>query len=465
MRLKGRASVGRVPKTSRRTPARAFGVVFGGFALVLVLAGVGLGSDPQAADLPEAPPGFQALGAPPTEAATGFDGASNGFVEEFCARQDELVNSPNSPKVPEDECNLETAAEEFTGPESVADGLGPIFNAAGCGECHTANPGFDPDNFETKLIGATSEITERRAGYWDGATFREHPGGSLIHNRSLRTYEQERILPGHNVIALRNTLSVLGDGFVEAVANETLRAIAAHQPFDQRGQVINVPVLEKPGTTRVGRFGHKAQQASLVSFSADAYVNEMGITSPLQPDELTFNGVPVDDPVPGIDDEGVDVELFALFMRSTKAPPVDAALAATPDARAGRQIFEQIGCAVCHTPTIVTAAPGTLINGGALKVANALGNKIIHPFSDFLLHDLGTGDGIVQNGGPSTRNKMRTAALWGLRTRGRLMHDNLSFSLEDAIARHGNQGARARSRFDRLSPNDKKKLLTFLSSL
>ena len=444
---------------------RAVGIGVGGFALLLVLAGVGLGGDPENSDLPEMPPGFNPLAMPPTEAAAGFDGNSNGFAEEFCTRQDELVSSPNSPKLPAEECNFETAEEEFTGPESVADGLGPIFNAAGCAECHSANPAFDQNNPERKLIGATSEITERRAGFWDGATFRDHPGGSLIHNRSLRTYEQERVMPGHNVIALRSTISVLGDGFVEAIANETLRAIAAHQPLDQRGQVISVPVLEKPTTTRVGRFGHKAQQASLVSFSADAYVNEMGITSPLQPDEPTFNGVAVEDPVAGIDDEGVDVELFALFMRSTKAPPVDQAIADTDDARAGRQIFGQIGCAVCHTPTIVTAPPGTLINGGALRVANALGNKIIHPFSDFLLHDLGTGDGIVQNGGLSTRNKIRTAALWGLRTRGRFMHDNLSFSVEDAIARHGNQGARARSRFGRLSASDKKRLLAFLLSL
>src|SRR5687767_6011172 len=121
----------------------------------------------------------------PTEAPTGFDGRSNGFAEEFCARQDELVSSPNSPKIPDDECNFEAAEEEFTGPETVADGVGPIFNAKGCGECHSANPGFDPKNFERKLVGGTSEITERRAGRFDGTTFFEHPGGSLIHSRSL----------------------------------------------------------------------------------------------------------------------------------------------------------------------------------------------------------------------------------------------------------------------------------------
>jgi len=270
------------------------------------------------------------------------------------------------------------------------------------------------------------------------------------------------------VIALRKTISVLGDGFVEAVGNSTLQNIANGQPSAQRGQLINVPVLEKPGTTRVGRFGHKGQQASLLSFSADAYLNEMGITSPLQRNENTSNGTPVAEPPdapPGLDDEGVDVALFALFMRATLAPPVDTAIGNTTDAKLGSTIFNNIGCAVCHTRTIVTSPPGTLINGGAARVSNALGNKIIHPFGDFLLHDVGTGDGIVQNGGASTRNKVRTAALWGLRARGRFMHDDLSFNFEDAIARHGNQGAASRAAFNALSTTDRNRLLKFLSSL
>jgi CxxC motif-containing protein (DUF1111 family) len=399
------------------------------------------------------------------EAPAGFDGADNGFAAEFCANQNALVNSPNSPQIPPDECNFEAAEEEFTGPETVPDGLGPIYNAEGCGTCHAANPQFDPNNFDRKLVGASSAIMEKRAGFFDGVSFHDHPGGSLIQDRSLRPNEQERVLPGHNVIALRSTISVLGDGFVEAVGNSTLQAIANAQPSAQRGQLVAVPVLEKPGTTRFGRFGHKDQQASLVSFSADAYLNEMGITSPLQPTENTSNGKIVDDPVPGLDDEGVDVELFALFMRATKVPPVDAAIAATSDAQAGKQLFSSIGCAVCHTPAIVTESPGTLINGGALKVANSLGNKTIRPFSDFLLHDVATGDGIVQNGGQSTRNKIRTAALWGLRARGRFMHDALSFSLEDAIARHGNQAATSRANFNALSSTNKARVLKFLSSL
>jgi CxxC motif-containing protein (DUF1111 family) len=397
----------------------------------------------------------------PTEAPTGFVVRSNGFAEEFCARQGALATSPNSPLVPADECDFATAADEFTGPETTADGLGPVFNAAGCGECHL-----------TPILGGGSQIVEKCAGLFDGTTFLEHPGGSLIHDRATVLSLQELTMPAHtNVVALRGSLSVLGDGFVEAIANDTIDAIRRAQPAAVRGRLIEVPVLEAPGRVRTGRFGWKNQHASLVSFSADAYKNEMGITSPLDREEPTSNGnsVAAFDEVPGdpdiTDDEGVDVELFALFMRSTLAPPRNLPLAATQDARDGSSLFNSIGCAQCHTRDIVTAAPGTVINGGALRVANALGNKIIHPFSDFLLHDVDTGDGIVQNGGPATRNMVRTVPLWGVRARSRLMHDGLSFNLTDAILRHGNQGQAARDAFRALNARNKNKLLTFLLSL
>jgi len=393
----------------------------------------------------------------PTDAPTGFDLASNGFAEEFCSRQAALTDSPNSPMIPGDECNFAAAAEEFTGPEGLDDGLGPVFNAAGCGECHMV-----------PILGGSSQITEKRAGFFNGSAFTEHPGGSLIHDRAIDPTAQELTMPAHtNVVTLRSSLNVLGDGFVEAISNSTLSNIANNQPSSMRGQLISVPVLEKPGQTRTGRFGHKAQQASLVSFSADAYLNEMGITSPLEPIENTSNGNSIAqyDHVPDPDDEGVDVELFALFMRSTKAPPQDPVRAASSDAKAGSALFDQIGCAVCHTREMVTASPGTSINGGALKVTNASGNKRIRPFGDFLLHNIGTGDGIVQNGGASTRNKIRTAPLWGLRTRGRFMHDGLSLNLTDAIRRHGGQAASARDAFNDLRSSDEAKLIAFLLSL
>jgi CxxC motif-containing protein (DUF1111 family) len=372
----------------------------------------------------------------PVEAPAGFDGGSNGFITGAAFAE---------------------AQEEFTGPETVDDGLGPIFNAAGCGDCHMM-----------PVLGGSSQIFERRAGRYDGSTFFEHPGGSVIQDRGIDPAYVERVLSGHNVIALRSSLSVLGDGFVEAIDSNDIVDVQQSQPSSIRGTFIQVPVLEAPGNSRGGRFGWKNQHASLLSFAADAYLNEMGITSPLQPNELTFNGQPFPagvDPLPDPEDDGEDVQLFADFMRSTKVPPVDPDIANTFDAVRGGQLFSQIGCASCHTRTFVTAPPGTVINGGAFRVPSALGNKIIHPFSDFLLHDIGTGDGIVQNGGQSTRNRVRTAPLWGLRTRGRLLHDGRSHNTNDAIQRHGNQGAAARSAFNALSSADRNRVLIFLAGL
>ena len=388
----------------------------------------------------EAGPAPAAL-APATEAPTGFDLLTNGAV---------------------DAAHFTAALEEFTGPEGASDGLGPVFNGAGCGECHA-----------TPIVGGSSQVVERRAGSFNGTTFVEHPGGSLIQDRSLFPELQERVLPGNNVIAFRASLSILGLGFVEAIDSNTIAAIAQSQPAGVRGQLIQVPVFESGGAVRVGRFGWKNQQASLLSFSADAYSNEMGISTPLLPQEQLSNGraLPAGtDPIPGEpgvtdDPTNDDIQLFADFMRATKAPPRDAVIAATQDSRRGESLFASVGCATCHTPTIVTAPAGTAINGGAFTVPAALGNKLIHPFSDFLLHDIGTGDGIVQNGGAQTRNKLRTVPLWGLRARGRFMHDGLSQSFQDAIARHAGQAATARGNFNALSVADRNRVLLFLSSL
>ncbi len=368
------------------------------------------------------------------EAPAAFDGKSNGFL------------NPTE---------FSQAAEVFEEIEVAEDGLGPVYNAQGCAECH-----------QSPVSGGVSQITELRAGRFDGIRFTDHPGGSLINDRAIHADYQETVMPGHNVIAFRTSLNTLGDGFVEAIDSNTLANIAKNQPPSMRGQVIQVPVNEAGNALRVGRFGWKNQHASLQSFSADAYLNEMGITSPLQPNDNTSNGRTVTDEVADPEDDGDDVEQFANFMRSTKAPPRDAVLAATADAVAGGGIFNAIGCAVCHVPTITTAPPGTKINGGAFEVPAALGNKRIRPFGDFLLHDVGTGDGIVQNGGPSTRNKLRTPPLWGVRTRSRLMHDGLSLTFNDAILRHGGEAAGVTGRYRfQLNDKERKQLITFLRSL
>jgi CxxC motif-containing protein (DUF1111 family) len=375
----------------------------------------------------------------PTEAPTGFDNLTNGFTTQ-------VVFDANK--------------EIFDEFEEIDEGLGPIFNAASCADCH-AHP----------VSGGISQITELRAGHFNGVNFIDHPGGSLIGSRAIDPSIQEHILDGNEVRTFRTSLNVLGDGFVEAINSNTLASIASNQPLVSggriSGRIIQVPVLEAGGALRVGRFGWKNQHASLESFSADAYLNEMGITSPLQPTEQTSNGnsVAAFDGVADPEDDGADIVAFADFMRATKAPPRDAALAATANAQQGASLFNSIGCAICHTPSIVTSSVGTVINGGALTVPPALGNKTIRPFGDFLLHDVGTGDGIVQNGGQATRNEVRTAPLWGVRTRNRLMHDGESLTFNEAILRHAGEATFVINNYRALSTTNKNRLITFLRSL
>jgi CxxC motif-containing protein (DUF1111 family) len=210
----------------------------------------------------------------------------------------------------------------------------------------------------------------------------------------------------------------------------------------------------------------------------------MGITSPLQPAESTSLGrsVTAFDLAPDVEDGGgpqgfgEDVEAFARFMRSTKAPPRDRALVPDDATDPGSALFDQVSCSVCHVRSITTAPVGSVFNGGTFVVPAALGNKVYHPFSDFLMHDIGTGDGIVETNGELTRNKIRTAPLWGLRTRDKFMHDGgssspptnsgaQSFALNEAILRHAGQAASSRTAYQALTPLQKVQLIKFLKSL
>jgi CxxC motif-containing protein (DUF1111 family) len=140
-------------------------------------------------------------------------------------------------------------------------------------------------------------------------------------------------------------------------------------------------------------------------------------------------------------------------------------LAATADAQAGQKLFESVGCNICHVESMTTAPAGTVVNGGAFTVPDALGNKIIHPFSDFLLHDIGTGDGIVQTSPQDTADKLRTAPLWGLRMKARFMHDLTSLTLESAIRRHKGEAKHIEQGFRALTNTQQQQLITFLKSL
>ena len=388
-----------------------------------------------------------------TEAPAGFDNLTNGFD----------VQGPDYETLDDDTVVPLASFNDnrfiFEEREGPADGLGPTYNGTSCGECH-----------QNVVTGGASQVAEHRTGHMAENVFVESLGGSLIASRATHPNIVELVDYRDDVRTLRISTNTLGSGYIEAIANDTLLAIRDAQPADLRGTATMVPVLEGDGTARIGRFGWKGQHASLVSFAADAYLNEMGITTPLFPVENTSlgrfagYGTPYD-AVADPEDDGQDVVAFANFMRSTKAPsrgPINHTV------NSGEQLFTQIGCATCHVGSITTAAPGTQINSGALTVPPALGNKIIHPYSDFLLHDIGTSDGIPILPTPEfamTANLMRTAPLWALRTRNRLMHDGLSFTVREAIERHAGQASSVIGTYNALSEPQKQLLFAFLNSL
>src|SRR5579863_3468867 len=412
-----------------------------------------------------------------SEAPTGFDNKSNGAVDDATHSADQ------------------TKFEEV---EALTDGLGPLYNAQSCRECHQ-NP----------TTGGSSQVTELRVGHHNAQGVFQNPeipinhgaeiikGRSLINDRAIcpsgafpSTEIQEHVPDTENIRTFRVSLNLLGDGFVEALSDQTLLDLAKDQCKKSGGkicgQALYVPIVEAPGKTGVGRFGWKDQHASLLSFSGDAYLNEMGITNRLQPDEVTniCNAATEPNDTPGPDGLS-DIDHFARFMRASEAPARDVTLSQTPEAKHGETVFDKIGCATCHVPTLTTAATGTAINGGAFTIPDALGDKTFHPYGDFLLHNVGTGDGIVQSVTEhygrrmaertwekfslhefgNTANKIRTAPLWGVRLHSRLMHDGASLTLSDAIRRHRGEAEHVTVAFEKLTPAEKKALLTFLESL
>jgi CxxC motif-containing protein (DUF1111 family) len=417
---------------------------------------------PRGRAAPEGPPQFFSMpggkgpvspAVRPIPAETGFDDLTNGFFPQ----------GPDFERIDEDNVQPLRSYNDgrfiFEEKETAEEGLGPTYNTQSCSACH-----------QNIVTGGASQIAEHRTGHSLNGQFFESPGGSLIQSRATFPDIVEHVLPVDAVRTFRMSTNIMGDGYVECVSDSTLTAIRDAQPPDMQGTAPEVAVLEGDGSAGVGRFGWKSQHRSLISFASDAYLNEMGITSPLFPNENTSQGEFVGfgtiyDPEPEPENDGTDVQAFANFMRSTKAPPRGEI---TPDAHFGEKKFNQIGCNICHVNTIVTAAAGTPINGGAFTVPDALANRAIHPYSDFLLHDIGTGDGIPIEPGPEfagTATQIRTAPLWGLRTRNRLMHDGLSFTYDDAIQRHDGQAATARDAFNALGDFQKAQVVDFLNSL
>jgi CxxC motif-containing protein (DUF1111 family) len=342
----------------------------------------------------------------------------------------------------------------FNRDETTASGLGPVFNDTSCGECHNA-----------AAIGGGSNRTVTRIGRRVNGVFDPLTslGGSLLQSRALgnrngstHNFVAETVPAVATIVVHRRTTPIFGLGLVDATPDADFIALAAAEAASGNGVAGRVNMTDNisAGTKTVGRFGWKAQVPTLFQFAGDALVNEEGITTPDFPNEncpqgncaeLAFN------PAAGLNDSGNKSLSLTNFMMLLAPPPRGTQ---TVDTVQGEQLFASLGCAACHTATLTT---------GSSTIA-ALDHQTYHPYSDFLLHDMGTlGDGLEM--ADSSGGEIRTEPLWGLRFITQFLHDGRATTLEQAIAAHDGQGAGARDRYAALTANAKAQLLAFLRSL
>ena len=362
--------------------------------------------------------------------------------------------------------------QNFASVETIAGGLGPVFNNNACAACHS-----------TPAVGGGSTTLETRYGTVTNGVFDPltQYGGSLIHSQGIGLFNgvnfvgeivpQPPAVPGGpaTIVAGRRTTPLFGLGLVGAVPNSTFQDIADLEQQltpETAGRVNVVSDVFADGQAPqqfAGRFGWKCQHGTLFGFAGDAYLNEMGITTPLFPDEncpqdptqgclancalLAANPASSNPNEPDND----DLTQFTEFMTLLAPPPQ---LALTAQAKRGAVTFAAIGCANCHLPALKTG-PNSIPQ---------LNQVAFFPFSDFLLHDMGAlGDGIAQSGAGQT--EMRTAPLWGVRVITSFLHDGRASTLSQAILAHAGQGQAARNNFANLSATQKADLIAFLNSL
>jgi CxxC motif-containing protein (DUF1111 family) len=333
-------------------------------------------------------------------------------------------------------------------------GLGPLFVANSCGSCH---PGDGKGHPFTTLT---------RFGQYDetGNQFK-HLGGPQLQNRAIPGYQPEQLPPGVGYSKLTPPANT-GLGFIDAVSDDEILSWA--DPGDANGDGISgVPnwiamkeyLYERPGYVEIngkyiGRFGKKAAAYDLHQQTAQAYNEDIGISSSYEVYD-THSGLQTD---PEISDQRVQDVIF--YLKTLKAPIPrnkndDSVLA-------GKKIFTDAGCAACHRPEMKT---------GPSSIA-AIANKTFYPYSDLLLHDMGAGldDGYTE--GSAKTSEWRTPPLWGLglskNSQGGeyfLLHDGRATSIEEAIQLHGGEGNSSRENFESLTDSDKSNLIKFLESL
>ena len=334
-----------------------------------------------------------------------------------------------------------------------AEGLGPLFNENQCSACHT-DPvsGGDGEQRVVKATRFTAPATGDALEGGRGLNVRRQATAAL----KALGIERETVPPEATEQGRFAPPFLFGLGLVEAVPESEILARA--DPDDRNRDGIS----GRPGRTTqgaLGRFGRKADTATLTDFVASALRLEMGITSPLAPAEQGLNGGPLPAGVDPAPDPEVDLDTvrrladFVRFLAPLPGPPL-AADARRDSVVRGERVFTGLGCPSCHVPSMTTGSNPIL----------ALDHKTVFLYSDLLLHDMGLGLADVCGAGAEP-GELRTAILAGLSYRKTFLHDGRALDLRDAILAHGGEAARARASFAGLDPISQQLVLLFLETL
>jgi CxxC motif-containing protein (DUF1111 family) len=383
------------------------------------------------------------------------------------------INRP-MPNLTHDQMGIHVKGQEaFNQSFSPEEGLGPIFIATACSACH-------PGDAQGHLVFNLARFGKMEGGRFDPM---EEKGGPQLQNRAIPGFEPE-VMPEDISGTAQFTAPIVGGlGLLESVDDQQILNLADPNDLDGDGisgrpQMIEatpfldrIAAFENDSDTRfikhngfyLGRFGRKASNISLRLQTVSAFKQDMGLSTDLMPDDL-FNvqrtGVSGYDDVADPEISSAMVDQITFFLKTLRPP--ERRNLNDPDVQEGERIFTRIGCASCHIPTLTTGA----------NSVEQISHRVIHPYTDLLLHDMGDELNDQYTEGNATLAEWRTAPLWGLGLAERFqggspfyLHDGRARSLTEAILYHGGEASASRSEFMRLKPNEKDQLMSFLKSL
>lgn len=339
-------------------------------------------------------------------------------------------------------------------------GLGPVFTQHGCVECHSSPAPGGSSPIAATLFGALNSD-----GSFNPLTAE---GGIVLQPFSITKFQPSCQLPGEaipgnaTIVAQHLTPPVYGAGLINSITDDAISANAIDKGMGVHGMTNMVP--DENGVLHVGHFGRKAQFADLLQTTSQAMVHDLGITSPLVPDEDLPQGQPIPQGCTASEPNDSDgSQVVAAFHFVEYLAPVTPG---TPNSN-GQALFTSVGCVLCHLTSYTTASQVVVpldLNGNTIT-SKALSSQTVNLYSDLLLHDMGPGLADNISLGQATGTQWRTTPLWGLSRRSEYLHDGRTKDFTTAIQDHGGEATTVIQNFSALSSQDQADLLSFLKSL